>query len=554
MIQGTEGKLEKMDIFTGKGVSHGIAFGIVSVLQSASALVDESPAENPEDEWAFFTNAKKQADEELAALFETTRREIGEKEAMIIDVQRMMLDDGDFNDAVADLIHNSRKHAAAAAAQAGKQFSEFFAGLDDPYMRARSADVADVSKRLVRLLTGGQSVQQELHQPYVLLAEDLSPSETLQLDKTFLKAIVTRGGTENSHAVILARALNLPCVIQANLPDLNSCGNRTAAVDGDEGRLYLEPDEDTTKRLRALQEKHHSAALQLEALRELPTVTKDGRSIRLFANIAGPDDLEKAAQNGAEGIGLFRSEFLYLGRDSYPDEEEQFEAYRKAAEAMQGRTVIIRTADIGADKTAPYLQLPHEENPALGLRGIRLCFARPEIFKTQLRAIYRAAAYGSVAVMFPMIISRAELRRCRELAEKVRSELEREGKTVGQLSFGAMIETPAAALAAGDLAQEVDFFSVGTNDLTQYTLAVDRQNSEVGQYCDPHHPALLKLLQFVVEAAHQAGIWAGICGELAADPDLTKTFLQMGYDELSVSPGSLLKLRQNIRNLNLSEE
>jgi phosphoenolpyruvate-protein phosphotransferase (PTS system enzyme I) len=294
--------------------------------------------------------------------------------------------------------------------------------------------------------------------------------------------------------------------------------------------------------------------LKLEALRELPTVTKDGRKIRLFANIAGLDDLEQAVKYGAEGIGLFRSEFLYLGRDSYPSEEEQFEAYRKAAETMKGRMVIIRTADIGADKTAPYLQLPHEENPALGLRGIRLCFARPEIFKTQLRAIYRAAAFGSVSVMFPMIISRAELRRCREIAEEVRGELEREGKTIGRLQFGAMIETPAAALAAEELAHEVDFFSVGTNDLTQYTLAVDRQNPEVGQYCDTHHPALLKLLQFVVDAAHQAGIWAGICGELAADSALTKTFLQMGYDELSVAPSSLLKLRHNIRNINLSEK
>jgi phosphoenolpyruvate-protein phosphotransferase (PTS system enzyme I) len=543
-----------MDVFTGKGVSHGIAFGIISVLQSANASVDESPAEDPEKEWAFFIKAKKQADEELAELFETTRREIGEKEAMIIDVQRMMLDDGDFNDAVSDLIHNGRKRAAAAAALAGKQFSEFFAGLDDPYMRARSADVADVSKRLVRLLTGGEQNQHEIHEPYVLLAEDLSPSETLQLDKSFLQAIVTKGGTENSHAVILARALNLPCVIQADLPDLNLCKNRYAAVDGDKGKLYLEPDEETAKRLHALQEKCRSDALKLEALRELPTVTKDGRKIRLFANIAGLDDLEQAVKYGAEGIGLFRSEFLYLGRDSYPSEEEQFEAYRKAAETMNGRMVIIRTADIGADKTAPYLQLPHEENPALGLRGIRLCFARPEIFKTQLRAIYRAAAFGSVSVMFPMIISRAELRRCREIAEEVRGELEREGKTIGRLQFGAMIETPAAALAAEELAHEVDFFSVGTNDLTQYTLAVDRQNPEVGQYCDTHHPALLKLLQFVVDAAHQAGIWAGICGELAADSALTKTFLQMGYDELSVAPSSLLKLRHNIRNINLSEK
>jgi phosphotransferase system enzyme I (PtsI) len=543
-----------MDVFTGKGVSHGIAFGTISVLQSANASVDQSQAEDPEKEWILFTNAKKQADEELAELFETTRREIGEKEAMIIDVQRMMLDDGDFNDAVSDLIHNGRKRAAAAAALAGKQFSEFFAGLDDPYMRARSADVADVSKRLVRLLTGGGQNRHEMHEPYVLLAEDLSPSETLQLDKSFLQAIVTKGGTENSHAVILARALNLPCVIQADLPDLNLCRNRRAAVDGDEGKLYLEPDEDTAKRLHALQEKYRSGSLQLEALRELPTVTKDGRKIRLFANIAGLDDLEYAVKNGAEGIGLFRSEFLYLGRDSYPGEEEQFEVYRKAAETMKGRTVIIRTADIGADKTAPYLQLPHEENPALGLRGIRLCFARPEIFKTQLRAIYRAAAFGSVAVMFPMIISRAELRRCREIAEEVRGELEREGKAIGRLQFGAMIETPAAALAAEELAHEVDFFSVGTNDLTQYTLAVDRQNPEVGQYCDTHHPALLKLLQFVAEAAHQAGIWAGICGELAADSALTKTFLQMGYDELSVAPSSLLKLRYNIRDMNLSEK
>lgn len=542
-----------MDIFTGKGVSRGVAFGIAAVLRSDDASVDESQAEDPEKEWDLFTRAKKKADEELAALFEKTRRELGEKEAMIIDVQRMMLDDGDFNDAVSGFIRNDRSRAAAAAAKAGKQFSEFFAGLDDPYMRARSADVADVSKRLVRILTGRSGRERKMEAPYVLLAEDLSPSETLQLDKKLLQAVVTKGGAANSHTAILAKALNIPCVVRANLADLGPYDGRNAAVDGDEGTLYLEPDEGTAKRLHALQEKQRSARLRLEALRGLPTVTKDGRKIRLFANIGGSDDLEKACENDAEGIGLFRSEFLYLGRDSYPDEEEQFEAYRKAAEAMKGRTVIIRTADIGADKTAPYLQLPHEENPALGLRGVRLCFARPEIFRTQLRALYRAAAFGSVSVMFPMIISRAELQRCRRMAEEARGELEREGKKVGELRFGAMIETPAAALAADDLAHEVDFFSVGTNDLTQYTLAVDRQNSDLGQYCDTHHPALLKLLKLVVEGAHAAGIWAGICGELAADPTLTKIFLQMGYDELSVAPGYLLGLRQSIREMDLSE-
>lgn len=544
-----------MEVFTGKGVSRGIAFGTAVALQGDDASVDESRAESPEKEWDSFLAAKKSADEELSQLFEKTRSEIGEKEAMIIDVQRMMLDDGDFNDAVSDAIHKDRCRAAAAAARAGKQFSAFFAGLDDPYMQARSADVTDVAKRLVRILTGHRDRSRRLQKPYILLAEDLSPSETLQLDKKILRAIVTKGGAANSHTAILARALNIPCVVKADLAELALYDGRSAAVDGGEGKLYLEPDDNTLRHLHAEQEEYQASRQRLETLRGLPSVTRDGRKVRLFANIAGPDDLEKALENDVEGIGLFRSEFLYLGRDSYPEEEEQFEAYRKVAQGMQGRTVVIRTADIGADKTAPYLQLPHEENPALGLRGVRLCFARPEIFKTQLRAIYRAAAFGSVSVMFPMIVSLSELRRCRQMAEEARTELEREGKPIGPLQFGAMIETPAAALTAAELAHEVDFFSVGTNDLTQYTLAVDRQNSaDLSQFWEPHHPALLRLLQMVVEGAHAAGIWAGICGELAADPDLTKTFLQMGYDELSVAPGYLLGLRQSIRNMDLSTE
>ena len=541
-----------MEVYSGKSVSNGVAFGTVYFLRQDGSAVDESPSEDPAKEWDDFVRARERADGELLELFESTRREIGENEAMIVDVQRLMLNDGDFNDAIESFIKNDRNRAAFAVSKAGKQFTDFFSGMNDPYMKSRASDVADLSQRLVKILTGRRTQNKKIAFPFILLADDLTPSETLQLDKKLLQAIVTRGGSTNSHTAILARALNIPCIVQTELPASAGFDGAQAAIDGYAGRFYLKPDEETVQRLRRLQDKDRGERQFLDAMRGLPTVTEDGRKVRLYANIGGPDDLERAVENDAEGIGLLRSEFLYLGRSGYPGEEEQFRTYRQIVEAMKGRTVIIRTMDIGADKTAPYFDLVPEANPALGLRAVRLCFQRPEIFMTQLRAIYRAAAFGTVGVMFPMITSVWEVRRCREMAARARRELGEQGIAFGEVQFGIMIETPAAALIADELAPEVDFFSVGTNDLTQYTLAVDRQNENLAPFLDPHHPALLRLLKMVADSAHAAGIWAGICGELAADPEITRTLLQMGYDELSVSPGYVLGMRKRIREMNLT--
>lgn len=541
-----------MEVYSGKSVSNGVAFGTVYFLRQDGSAVDESPSEDPAKEWDDFVRARERADGELLELFESTRREIGENEAMIVDVQRLMLNDGDFNDAIESFIKNDRNRAAFAVSKAGKQFTDFFSGMNDPYMKSRASDVADLSQRLVKILTGRRTQNKKIAFPFILLADDLTPSETLQLDKKLLQAIVTRGGSTNSHTAILARALNIPCIVQTELPASSGFDGAQAAIDGYAGRFYLKPDEETVQRLRRLQDRDRGERQFLDAMRGLPTVTEDGRKVRLYANIGGPDDLERAVENDAEGIGLLRSEFLYLGRSGYPGEEEQFRTYRQIVEAMKGRTVIIRTMDIGADKTAPYFDLVPEANPALGLRAVRLCFQRPEIFMTQLRAIYRAAAFGTVGVMFPMITSVWEVRRCREMAARARRELGEQGIAFGEVQFGIMIETPAAALIADELAPEVDFFSVGTNDLTQYTLAVDRQNENLAPFLDPHHPALLRLLKMVADSAHAAGIWAGICGELAADPEITRTLLQMGYDELSVSPGYVLGMRKRIREMNLT--
>jgi phosphotransferase system enzyme I (PtsI) len=510
--------------------------------------VDESPSASPEEEWAAFEAAKKRADDQLAALFEKTSREIGEEEALIIDIQRMMLEDGDLNDAIEQSIRKESRRAAHAVAMAGKQFSELFASLDDPYMKARAPDVADAAGRLTAILLG-KKPDLAIDRPSVIVAEDLSPSETLQLDRQFIRAFVTRKGSTNSHTAILARTLRIPALVQSDIPLAGEIEGKEAAVDGHEGLVYLEPDGKTLERLALRRKQDSEKAELLEKARGLPTVTRGGRSMGLYANIGSVEDAKAALAADAEGIGHFRTEFLYLGRDSYPGEEEQFEAYRDVAEMMEGRRVIIRTMDIGADKKVDYFGLEGEENPALGFRAIRICFDRPELFKTQLRAIYRAAAFGNVAIMFPMIASLWELRRAKEFAAEARRELLAEGKAAGDVPLGIMVETPAAALLADEFAREADFFSVGTNDLTQYTLAADRQNQKLEPFADPRHPAVLKFLEMIAGSARKAGIWAGICGELASDRELTGRFLDMGYHELSVSPAFILEMRSRIREM-----
>jgi phosphotransferase system enzyme I (PtsI) len=546
-----------MKEFSGKTVFPGVAFGKVRLLLKQELSVDTSPAKDPDTEKKAFREAIKQADNELEALFEKTRAEVGEDEANIIDVQRMMLQDDDFIGMVDAFINGDLNQAAYAVDRAGKQLYNMFFSLEDPYMKARAPDIADISRRLTAILLSVRS-SFTLTEPSIVAADDLTPSDTLSLDKKLILGFITRKGATNSHTAILARILKIPSIVQANITNdeltAENFEGKDAAIDGHTGTFYLEPDAAATTRLTARREKDLAEAALLETLRGKETITKDGRRIELAANIGGIEDIEAVLANDAEGIGLFRSEFLYLGKNTYPGEEEQFKAYKTVAEALKGKRVVIRTLDIGADKQAAYFGLDEEENPALGLRAIRLCFQRPEMFKTQLRAIYRASAYGKIAVMFPMIASVWELKKCKEFAAQAREELIKEGVATGDVELGIMVETPAAAVCAEDLAEEADFFSVGTNDLTQYTLAVDRQNAGLELFADTHHPALLKLLAHIAESAHKAGIWAGICGELGADPDMTRKFLEMGYDELSMSPGFILGMRKRIREMDLSQK
>ncbi|MDR1930512.1 MAG: phosphoenolpyruvate--protein phosphotransferase [Treponema sp.] len=537
-----------MKQFSGKTVFPGIAFGKTFLFVKPDLSVDAGPADNPDVEWKAFQEAIRTADDQLEALFEKTQREIGEKESMIIDVQRMMLQDGDFLDAVQSVVKDESRKAAYAVDKTGREFYELFASLDDPYMQARAPDIADIARRLTAILLG-EKTDFDLTEASVVIADDLTPSDTLGLNKKLIRAFVTRGGSTNSHTAILARILKIPSLVQSDVSLDKEMDGKFAAVDGHEGTLYLEPAGDVLKTLNEKLKDDRAEEVSLEQMRGLPTLTRDGRKIELAANIGGVDDIDAVLANDAEGIGLFRSEFLFLGRNSAPGEEEQFNAYRKVAEALGGRRVIIRTLDIGADKQAAYLGLEKEENPALGLRAIRLCFQRPEIFKTQMRAIYRASAFGRIAVMFPMICSLWELKKCKAFALEVQEELKAQGVSFSKVELGIMVETPAAALCSGELAKEADFFSVGTNDLTQYTLALDRQNAKLEPFLDTRHPSLMYLLELIAKNAGLAGIWAGICGELAADPDLTEKFINMGYAELSVSPVFILKMRKRIREM-----
>jgi phosphoenolpyruvate-protein phosphotransferase (PTS system enzyme I) len=543
-----------MELYRGKGVVPGIAIGRLYVFEKGKEQIEKISVADTEAEVARFQGAREQAMEQLDKLYQDALSRVGEENAQIFDVHKMMLDDLDYIEAIEGRIREEAVNAEYAVTVTGKEFSAMFAEMDDAYMKARAVDVIDVSDRLVRLLKGKKEAGLNTDEPVILLADDLSPSETIQMDKSKILAFVTRHGSANSHTAILARSLNIPSLVNTDIAVSEQYHLKEAVVDGAAGLLLLEPDAETLQKKRAEQETLILENRRLQELIGKENKTADGRSIRLYANMGNTADVDRVLENDAGGIGLFRSEFLYLGRDSFPTEEEQFEAYREVLSRMQGKEVIIRTLDIGADKKADYFGLEPEENPALGYRAIRICLTRPEIFKTQLRAIYRASAYGNAAIMFPMIISVEEIRKIKEITEQVKAELTAENREFCDVPLGIMVETPAAALMSGELAKEVSFFSIGTNDLTQYTLAIDRQNQNLDAFYDAHHPAVLRLIAMTAENAHKAGIWVGICGELGADATLTETFLDMGIDELSVSPSCILKLRDKIRNIGSSRK
>ena len=533
----------------GKSVLKGIAVGKIYLYHKKEFVLTEDKVEDAEAEIRRFEEAKQKACEQLDALYEKAVKEAGEEQAMIFDVHRMMLDDGDYLDAIRQEILDTKVNAAYAVSVTGDRFAEMFASMDDDYMKARSADVLDISRRVARILAGVGEEGIASDEPVILLAEDLSPSETVQIDKSKILAFVTKGGSTNSHTAILARSMNIPALVQADVELKDEYDGMLAVVDGFEGIIYIDPEAAVLAELLRRKEEADKAQAELEQLKGLDNVTSDGRRINIYANIGSVEDVEKVLQSDAGGIGLFRSEFIYLGREDYPTEEEQFEIYKEVLSRMGGKKVIIRTLDIGADKQVDYFELPKEENPAMGYRAISICLTRQEIFKTQLRAIYRASAYGTAAIMFPMIISIKEIREIKGIVEGVKRELTAEGKPFGEVELGIMVETPAAAVISDELAREVEFFSLGTNDLTQYTLAIDRQNQKLDGFYDAHHEAVLRLIRMTVENAHAAGIWCGICGELGADTTLTKTFLDMGVDELSVSPSYVLSVRKAVRDI-----
>lgn len=529
----------------GLPVFPGVSIGPAVVYRKTERVLPVSSGD-PAVEQAKFEAAVETARQQLSALYEKAKVELGEEKAAIVEVQMLMLDDLDYLDGVAMAIQGGAA-AAIAALDTGEEFAQVFAAMDDEYMNARSADIRDMSNRIYDILCGNVGFQLP-EGSFLLVAEDLAPSETIQLPRERILAFVTRQGSSSSHTAILARTLNIPSLVQSNitLDEAEAC--QILAVDGFTGTWYADPDEETLAMLRAKQSEAAAARGALEAYRGRESITKSGKKILLCANIGCPEDAEAAIAGDAEGVGLMRSEFLYLGRDSLPTEEELFEAYKKVAEIMGERPVVIRTLDIGADKQVSYMGLEKEENPALGLRGLRICLTREEIFRPQLRAIYRASAYGNLSVMFPMVASVWELKAAKALCAKIRKELEEEGYPTREVPIGVMIETPAAAVLAQDLAKEAAFFSVGTNDLTQYTLAVDRQNAKLGQFYEPYHPALLALMAHIAAAARDNGIWAGICGELGADAKMQERFIEMGYTELSMAPGRILESRKLVCN------
>lgn len=530
----------------GKSVYSSIAIGKIFVFGNVSGNIREEGA-GIEEEKELFAAARCRALEELDALYESALSSLGEEQAAIIDIQRMLLDDPDYIESIEALL-NEGKSAVYSVRTGGYEQADLFAALDDEYMKERALDIRDVTDRLVGILSDSKG-SMELKEKCILVAEDLTPSQTIALDKSKILAFVTRGGSSNSHTAILARVLNIPSLVQADIEISYELNGREMVVDGYSGSFYIDPTDEVLATAREKKDRELKESEELERYRGVNTVTRSGRKIELFANIASPDDLPLLEKGDAEGIGLLRSEFLYLGRSDYPSEEELFESYKKIVSALNGRKVVIRTLDIGADKKVDYFKLPAEENPALGYRGIRICLTDRDVFRTQMRAIYRASAYGRVAVMFPMIISTGEVEEIKSFCSEIMAELDRDGIPYSKdVELGIMIETPAAAIISDELAAMVDFFSVGTNDLTQYTLAIDRQNERLDRFYDSHHPALLRLLAMIARNANEKGIWAGICGELAADPALTDEFIRMGFSELSVAPSRILSLRKNIVN------
>ena len=537
----------RMQVYSGKSVFGGIAIGKISVYRKNEQQLKRVRTEDTKGELARYEAAKAAAIEQLQELYQKALKEVGEANAAIFEIHQMMLDDGDYNESVENIIETQKINAEYAVAVTGDNFAQMFRAMDDDYMRERAADVKDVSERVLSILNGGQKGKVVTDEPVIIVADDLAPSETVQLEKDMVLSFVTVHGSVNSHTAILARTMAIPALIGTEeLPLDDTVDGKLAVVDGLNGKIYVEPDAQTLEEMKKRRQAELEKKELLQLLKGKDNVTLDGKKIMLYANIGNIKDLATVIQNDAGGIGLFRSEFIYLEKDRYPTEEEQFSIYKTAVETMAGKRVIIRTLDIGADKQCEYFKMDKEENPALGYRAIRICLTRPEIFKTQLRALFRASAYGNLAIMYPVITSLWEVKRIKEIVEEVKAELTAEQLEFGNPQQGIMIETPAAVMMSEELAKEVDFFSIGTNDLTQYTLAIDRQNPKLDKFYDAHHPAVLSMIRMTVENAHKAGIWAGICGELGADTSLTKEFLAMGVDELSVSPGSILPIRKII--------
>lgn len=543
-----------MEVYQGKSVFGGIAIGRISVHKKDEQQVKRVRIEDSEQEILRYRQAKQTAMEQLQGLYQKALKEVGEANAAIFEIHQMMLEDDDYNESVENIIRMQQVNAEYAVASTGDNFAQVFSAMDDDYMRARSADVKDISERVLSVLGGRATGIAASGEPVIIVADDLAPSETVQLNKDLVLSFVTVHGSVNSHTAILARTMSIPALIGTAIPLTDDIDGKVGIVDGKNGCIYVDPDEDTLGRMQQLKLEEQEKKELLQTLKGRENITIDGKKIMLYANIGNSKDLAAVLQNDAGGIGLFRSEFIYLERDTFPTEEEQFQIYRTVAETMAGKPVIIRTLDIGADKKCDYFEMEPEENPAMGCRAIRICLTRPEIFKTQLRALFRASAFGNISIMYPMIISVDELRKIKTIVAEIRQELTEQGVTFGEPKQGIMIETPAAVMMSEELAKEVDFFSIGTNDLTQYTLAIDRQNPKLDAFYDPHHPAVLRMIQMVVENAHKAGIWAGICGELGADTTLTRRFLAMGVDELSMSPGSILPVRKIILETDVTKE
>ena len=535
-----------MNVYQGKSVFGGIAIGHLCVYQKGEQQVTRQKIEDVEAEVKRFQVAREAAQAQLGELYDKAVKEVGEANAAIFEMHQMLLEDEDYQDSVENIIRTQQVNAEHATAVTSDHFSSMFAEMDDDYMKERAADIRDISERVIANLNGENKSKVVTDEPVIILADDLAPSETVQLEKDKVLSFVTVHGSVNSHTAILARTMGIPALVSTEMELTQDLDGKLAVVDGNHGTIYVDPDAETMEKMKTLKKEEEEKKELLQTFKNKESITLDGKRVLTYANIGNVKDLALVLQNGAEGIGLFRSEFLYLESETYPTEEEQFEVYKKVAETMAGKRVIIRTLDIGADKQADYFELAKEENPAMGVRAIRICLTRPEIFKTQLRALFRASAYGNIAIMYPMITSLSEIAQIKEIVEEVKAELDADGVPYGTPEQGIMIETPAAATISDLLAKEVDFFSIGTNDLTQYTLAIDRQNQSLDAFFDAHHIAVLRMIYQTVQNAHKAGIWCGICGELGADSDLTELFLAMGIDELSVSPGRLLTIRRLI--------